>query len=202
MAPPAEAGPGESGPSLSPIGVGYCARCATGLELRWQEDRDRPTCPACGLVVYVDPKVAVAVVVGGPAGILLGRRNIDPGRGAWSFPAGYVNSGEVLEEAAVREVREELGVEVRLGPLVGVYSAAGDPVILVVYDGTLISGPVQPDGREVSEAAMFPLDSLPTMAFRHDAQIIQDWRFARASEAGRQQSGMARAALPTAYPSA
>ena len=146
------------------------------MDLVFQEDRDRPTCPSCGFIRYVDPKVAVAVVLGDEDGILLGRRNINPGKGFWSFPAGYVNRGEVLEEAAVREVQEELQVAARLIGLVGVYSHRDDPVVLVVYAGSIDEGQPCPDGHEVSEVALFPPESLPDMAFEHDYRIIRDWR--------------------------
>ncbi len=127
---------------------------------RFQEDRDRPTCPNCGFIHYLDPKVAVAVILGDDRGVLLGRRCVDPAA-AWSFPAGYVNRGEVLEEAAVREVLEEFNVAVRLTGLVGVYSERGDPVVLVVYAGEIDAGAPIPDGHEVSEVRCFPLDELP-----------------------------------------
>ncbi len=154
---------------------GYCLRCGTQLVARFQEDRDRPTCPACGFIHYLDPKVAVAVVLGHGGGILLGRRNISPGKGWWSFPAGYVNRGEILEEAAVREVREEMGVTVRLTGLVGLYSERDDPVILVVYAGAIESGEPRADGHEVSELRSFAVDDLPDLGFRHDRAIVADW---------------------------
>ena len=156
--------------------AGFCPRCGTRLEARWQEDRERPTCPACGFIHYLDPKVAVAVVLGDGRGVLLGRRRIDPGSGRWSFPAGYVNRGEVLEEAAVREVREELGVDVRLTGLVGVYSTRGESVVLVVYAGVIEGGEPRPDGREVSEVRCFRLDALPELAFLHDQRVLSDWK--------------------------
>src|SRR5205085_6531739 len=154
----------------------FCQRCGTALEDRHQEDRDRPTCPACGFIHYLDPKVAVAVILGDEHGVLLGRRCIDPGSGRWSFPAGYVNRGEVLEEAAVREVLEELGVVVRLTGLVGVYSERGEPVVLVVYAGEVVAGEPQPDGREVSEVRRFPVEALPDLAFPHDRRVLADWK--------------------------
>jgi 8-oxo-dGTP diphosphatase len=158
-------------------GHGYCLQCGTALEARHHEDRDRPTCPACGFVHYLDPKVAVAVILGDEHGVLLGRRRIDPGSGLWSFPAGYVNRGEVLEEAAVREVLEELGLAVRLTRLVGVYSNRGEPVVLVVYAGEIEAGEPRPDGHEVSEVRRFGLDALPAdMAFPHDRQVLADWK--------------------------
>jgi NADH pyrophosphatase NudC (nudix superfamily) len=156
---------------------GYCLLCGTPLEARRHEDRDRPTCPSCGFIHYLDPKVAVAVVVGHNESVLLGRRRIDPGSGSWSFPAGYVNRGEVLEEAAVREVGEELGVSIRLTGLVGAYSQRDDPVVLIVYAGEVQAGQPRPDGREVSEVRWFALDALPTdLAFPHDRHVLADWK--------------------------
>jgi ADP-ribose pyrophosphatase YjhB (NUDIX family) len=116
--------------------------------------------------------------------VLLGRRCIDPGSGLWSFPAGYVNRGEVLEEAAIREVEEELGVNVRLNGLVGVYSEPAEPVVLVVYAGEIERGEPRADGREVSEVRRFPLDALPSdLAFPHDRFVLADWK--RAVQTGR-----------------
>jgi ADP-ribose pyrophosphatase YjhB (NUDIX family) len=159
------------------VSHGYCLQCGTPLELRLQEDRQRPTCPACGFIHYLDPKVAVAVVLGDADGVLLGRRRIEPGAGRWSFPAGYVNRGEVLEEAAVREVQEELGLQVRLTGLVGAYSERGAPVVLIVYAGMVVSGEPRPDGHEVSEVRRFALDALPDdLAFPHDRRVLADWK--------------------------
>ncbi|MBV9545249.1 MAG: NUDIX hydrolase [Chloroflexi bacterium] len=156
---------------------GFCQQCGTPLVLRFQEDRDRPTCPSCGFIQYLDPKVAVAVVLGDERGVLLGRRLVDPGAGRWSFPAGYVNRGEVLEEAALREVFEEFGVTVRLTGLVGAYSEHGNPVVLVVYGGEIVDGAVEADGLEVGEVRWFQLENLPRdLAFEHDRRVLEDWK--------------------------
>src|SRR5207248_878488 len=166
-----------SSPDARPLG--YCLVCGTPLEARHHEDRDRPTCPACGFIHYLDPKVAVAVVLGDERGVLLGRRCIDPGSGRWSFPAGYVNRGEVLEEAATREVLEELGLAVRLTGIVGVYSERGEAVVLVVYSADIEAGEPRPDGREVSDVRRFALDALPEdLAFPHDRRVLLDWKLA------------------------
>jgi len=156
---------------------GYCLLCGTPMEARYHEDRERPTCPSCGFVHYLDPKVAVAVILGDSDGVVLGKRRIDPGAGLWSFPAGYVNRGEILEEAAAREVLEELGLAVRLTGLVGVYSERGSAVVLVVYAGEIEAGEPVPDGHEVSEVQRFPLDALPDgLAFPHDRRVLADWK--------------------------
>jgi ADP-ribose pyrophosphatase YjhB (NUDIX family) len=151
---------------------------------RFHEDRERPTCLNCGFIHYLDPKVAVAVVLGDADGVLLGKRRVDPGAGLWSFPAGYVNRGEVLEEAAVREVLEEVGLTVQLTGIVGVYSELGQPVVLIVYSGQVEAGIPSPDGVEVSEVRRFPLDRLPVkLAFPHDRRVLEDWK--RALQTGR-----------------
>ncbi|HLZ30097.1 MAG TPA: NUDIX hydrolase [Chloroflexota bacterium] len=171
-------------PESAQTGQGYCLVCGTPLEARRHEDRDRPTCPACGYIHYLDPKIAVAVILGNDHGVLLGRRRVDPSSGLWSFPAGYVNRGEVLEEAAVREVSEEFGVAVRLTGLVGVYSERDAPVVLVVYAGEVRHGELRPDGHEVSEIRRFGLEALPAeLAFPHDRQVLADWK--RALQTGR-----------------
>jgi ADP-ribose pyrophosphatase YjhB (NUDIX family) len=151
----------------------YCPACGTLLTLGQKGHETRPTCCACGYVYFADPKVAVAVVITSDAGVLLGRRVNEPGRGRWALPAGYVDRGEALEAAAAREAREELNVDVRIDRLIGLHSAAGDPVILVVYGATIIAG--KPcAGDDLEAVAYFALDELPELAFARDARIVRE----------------------------
>ena len=106
----------------------FCPKCANPLTERLIERHLRPHCTACGFIHYTGPKVAVGVIISQNGAILLNRRDIEPGRGLWSFPSGYVDVGEALTEAAQREVREETGLEVEVGPLVGVYDSPKRPV--------------------------------------------------------------------------
>ena len=96
-------------------------------------------------MVFLDPKVAVVVIASQDSRILMVKRDIDPMMGRWSFPSGYVDRGEVVEEAAVREVREETNVDVSLDALLGVYSRKGAPVVLVAYAASIVGG--RPSGR-------------------------------------------------------
>jgi ADP-ribose pyrophosphatase YjhB (NUDIX family) len=162
----------------------FCPSCAGRLRPEEVEGHERPICDACGFVYYLDPKVAVAVIVPYDDGIVLGRRAIDPGRGAWSFPSGYVNRGEVLEEAATREVEEEIGLKVAIDGLVGLYSSAGETVVLAVYAARVVGGSLEA-GPEMSEVAVVQPDRLPPMAFSHDRRIIADWQRFRAQQAER-----------------
>ena len=133
----------------------YCTRCATPLEEQDHDGHSWPTCPQCGFVYYRDPKVAVAVITGKDGKVLLGRRNHDPKNGLWTFPSGYANAGEALEDAAYRETKEETGVEVQLERLLAVYSETGNPVVLVVFTGSIVGGslPRPPRARRPPKSA-------------------------------------------------
>jgi ADP-ribose/FAD diphosphatase len=94
----------------------FCSRCAAPLEERIPpgEDRPRKVCPACGFVHYLNPVPVVGTVVERGAEILLCRRAIEPGRGAWTVPAGFLELGEGAAEGARRETREEACADVEL----------------------------------------------------------------------------------------
>ena len=158
--------------------VRFCAQCGSPLRMELVEERQRPRCPACRQVAFLDPKLVVAALVPRGGELLLIRRNNEPGRGRWALPGGYVERGEPVEEAVAREVLEETGLTVRVQGLVGLYSEAGSPLVLAAYaaeaaggDGELLQGPT----REVQQVAFFPRDALPDMAFPRDMRIMEDW---------------------------
>lgn len=137
------------------------------------DNRLRPVCQSCGAVTYLDPKLAVAVVLQRDGRVLLGRRGEGTrAAGKWSFPAGFVERGEVVEDAAIREVREETGFTIRLGGLVGLISTPGETVVLAVFTGSILSGDERPDD-DLTELGWFAPDDLPDLAFSHDAEIIE-----------------------------
>jgi ADP-ribose pyrophosphatase YjhB (NUDIX family) len=134
----------------------------------------RPVCPSCGAVHFEDPKVAVGVVVELGGCIVLGRRAHEPKLGLWSFPSGFVDAGEFLESAAVREVEEETGLQVRIDRLLGVYSSEGERTIFIAYAGSVTGGTLVA-GEECLEVAAFALDALPEFAFPHDGAVLEAW---------------------------
>ena len=159
----------------------FCPVCGSPLEPRvlklGEPMRLVCTSAACGFVFYLDPKVAVGTIIGMPDGrIVLVRRAIEPGFGLWVFPSGYVDRGEDVRLAAVREAREEAGIDVRLDGLVGIYSYAGSTPVVIVYRATWLSGELTLD-EENSEVRPFDAASLPwnELAFRSTREALGDY---------------------------
>lgn len=155
----------------------YCPYCTTPLIEKRVAHTQRRACPACNFIYFPDPKVVTVVVVQYNGTFLLGRRNIDPAKGQWSFFSGYVDRGEKVEEAAVREVKEESNLSVQLEQLIGVYSESGNPHVVVAYRASILNNDISPltaDPAEVSELAFFTPDKIPPLAFPTDQQILHD----------------------------
>jgi 8-oxo-dGTP diphosphatase len=135
-----------------------------------------PTCTVCGFIYYIDPKLAAGVIPLVGDRIALIRRGIEPGYGRWTFPAGYVNRGERVEEAATRETLEESRLVVRIDRLVGVYSYTGRPVVIVVYVGAAVGGELA-CGHEAIEARAFRADEIPwnELAFPSVTDSLRDY---------------------------
>jgi ADP-ribose pyrophosphatase YjhB (NUDIX family) len=123
--------------------------------------------------------VVAIVVVRYQDQLLLGKRNNHPGQGRWTFFGGYVERGEKVEDAAIREVKEETLLDVQLAGLIGIYSQTGDTNILIAYQAHVLNEQInlqQMQAEEVSELALFPYDKLPELAFPIDKHILHDWQ--------------------------
>jgi 8-oxo-dGTP diphosphatase len=135
----------------------FCPRCGQPADVDFPR---RISCSHCGYAAYYNPKpVASVVPVDDTGGVILLRRGFEPGQGLWTFPGGFVELGESVQEAAHREIDEELGIAIELGPLVGVYSRAEDRVVLIVYRGRALDPPrTSPEAVEVRS---FEVDEIP-----------------------------------------
>lgn len=171
----------------------FCPVCGGGLESRLLKAGDpvRLVCTACGHVVYLDPKVAVGTIIrvdgqglafaSAPSrrtgeGVVLVRRAIEPGIGLWVFPGGYVDRGELPQAAAIREAREECGLDIRLDGLVNLYAYPGRTPIIIVYAATVTGGALCVD-EECSEAAVFHGNDIPwdQLAFPSTRDALKDY---------------------------
>lgn len=159
----------------------YCPVCGSALEPRVLKitEPKRLVCTntSCGFVFYLDPKIAVGTIIKMASGkIVLVKRAIEPGYGKWVFPGGYVDRGEEVTLAAVREAREEAGLAVRLDHLINVYSYAGRAPVIIVYAATMLSGELAVDDEGL-EAREFDLDDIPwdDLAFRSTREALRDY---------------------------
>ena len=157
----------------------YCVLCGTRLEVRVIEGKEVEACPRDDFVLWHDPKVSTAVVIQVDGGVLLGRRAIEPGRGMWCLPGGFVNDDEDPWDAAARECKEEICADVELVRLIGVYHLAkrGAPSMIGIAYEARLTGNLQPSpGEEMLEVAVFPMDSLPPLAFPSHHKVLAEYQ--------------------------
>lgn len=155
----------------------YCYLCGNPLDKRLLDGHDRDVCSHCGHVHYLNPVPSVAAILVEDGRILLVKRSIEPGRGRWSLPGGFIELGESVADAARREVEEETGL--RCCPL-GVLDAQsvlsgfyGD-ILVVCCPAEIIGGELIPGG-DADEARFFDWNSLPDLAFDVHMQFLQTY---------------------------
>lgn len=145
------------------------------------DDRERQVCNTCGFVDYVNPKIVAGAVVEADDGrILMCRRAIEPRSGFWTLPAGYMEQGESVAEAARREAREEACADLELIDLLGVYSIPRISQVQIFYRARL-ADPAIAAGPESAEVALYHWDAIPfdQLAFPSVRWALEDWRARR-----------------------
>jgi ADP-ribose pyrophosphatase YjhB (NUDIX family) len=161
----------------SPLELNYCPRCGHALEDRKAFGRARRYCLACDRIVFREHKVAAGVIVEREGRILLVRRRLNPRRGKWSFPAGFVDFDEAPAQAAMRECREETGLEVEIIDLLDVIAEGGygNADMVIVYRARTVAGQLRA-ADDVDRVAFFAPEELPPLAFRATREAIDRWR--------------------------
>ncbi|MBV7330109.1 NUDIX domain-containing protein [Chloroflexi bacterium TSY] len=165
----------------------FCPFCATKLEQRLTSGQIRPTCPKCAFVHFRDPKVAVTALVTYQKKILLIRRAVDPEKGKWALPGGYMDAGEMPDEALQRELMEEVQLAIRVGSLIEIFpiapqNAGTTPIkqgIVLTFRAEPVREPVGPliPADDVSEAARFRGETLPIdLAFESTHKLLALWK--------------------------
>jgi 8-oxo-dGTP diphosphatase len=156
----------------------FCPRCGGDLEKREVKlaEPKRLVCLNCSFIFYQDPKVVAGTIFTLSGGIVLLKRGVEPAMGKWVFPGGYVDRGESVQEAAIRETKEESQIDVKLGPLLNVYSYPRSPNVIIVYVAEVVSGELAA-GDESVEARVFTAEEIPweNLAFDSTRDALKDY---------------------------
>ena len=163
---------------LAPSTIRFCPLCGSDL-VRVPlppDQKEEAVCSTCGFVFYLNPKVVAGTIPAEDGRILLVRRNINPSKGKWTFPGGFVDWGETVMGAALRETLEETGLRVDLDGLVGVYSYPDAPVVIVVYRARVAGGALQLN-HEIQEFAWLSPGEIPwdDLAFPSTRHALRDF---------------------------
>lgn len=153
--------------------IQHCRECGAPVSYRLPDDGDtkpRAVCTACSTVHYENPLNVVGTVpVWGATGeqVLLCKRNIEPRKGKWTLPAGFMELGETTAEGAARETDEEAGAQIELGDLFTLMNVPRVGQVHLYYRARLLSDQFHP-GFETMEARLFTEDQIPweEIAFR------------------------------------
>lgn len=166
--------------------LNYCSRC--GAPLRFGpvegEDRERLACPACGYVAYVNPRLVVTTLpVTDQGEVVLLRRGFEPGYGLWAQPGGFLEIDETVNEGAIRETLEEIGLVVEPGEIVGLYSRIEAAVVVLAFEARIVGGQVHTT-PEALEVRAFRPEAIPwrEIAFRTTTWALRDWMRVRHPE--------------------
>lgn len=157
------------------IAFNFCPRCGTPMQEGHVFGRDRRVCPSCGYIQFRDPKVAACTFIQQGGKVLLVKRAVEPEMGKWALPAGYVDYGEDPAEAAIRETREETGLQVEITGLYDVMlTHALNAVILIIYTARPISGELTA-ADDAEAVAWFAPHELPEIAFDSTRAVLRRW---------------------------
>jgi ADP-ribose pyrophosphatase YjhB (NUDIX family) len=159
--------------------LNYCTRCGDALAFGAVEgeDRDRLACASCGFVAYVNPRLVVTTIpINANGEVVLLRRGIEPGRGSWAQPGGFLEVDETVTEAAIRETLEETGLIVEPGEIVGLYSRLEAAVVVIAFEARVVGGSYRLN-PEALEIEAFAPERIPWhgIAFKTTHWAIRDW---------------------------
>jgi ADP-ribose pyrophosphatase YjhB (NUDIX family) len=159
--------------------LNFCSNCGASLQFGSVagEDRDRLSCPECGHIAYVNPRLVVTALPITESGeLVLLRRGIEPGRGWWAQPGGFLEIDETVHQAAVRETREETGLLIEPGEIIGLYTRLEAAVVTIAFEARVVGGTASPT-LEALEIATFAPEHIPwpELAFRTTMWMLRDW---------------------------
>jgi len=170
---------GAGTPTWMAATLNYCTNCGGELQLGPVEGEERPrlACATCGHIAYVNPRLVVTCLPVTEAGeLVLIRRGLEPGRGLWAQPGGFLEVDETVTEGVIRETFEETGLVVTPGEIVGLYSRLEAAVVVLAVEATVVSGTPQVT-PEALDVRTFPAAAIPwpQIAFKTTYWALVDW---------------------------
>ncbi len=159
--------------------VRHCSRCGDLLDFGpvQGEDRSRLVCPSCRFISYVNPRLVVTTLpITADGRVILLRRGIEPGYGAWAQPGGFLEIDETPDEGAARETLEETGLIVQPTRVVGLYSRPPAAIVVVCYEARITGGEIR-TGPEAIHIEPYAGEDIPWsgIAFRTTTWALRDW---------------------------
>ncbi len=154
----------------------FCPHCKSDLKRKEVDGIDRLICPACGWINYLNPIPAVACLVKEKGRILLVKRGVEPKKGEWSLPAGFMELKETPEDATLRELKEETGLEGKVEELIGVYSQPSEnysTVLTVGYRVVKRAGAIRP-GDDADDAGFKKINNPKDLPFTSHRRMLRD----------------------------
>jgi ADP-ribose pyrophosphatase YjhB (NUDIX family) len=154
----------------------FCSQCASPVAVRIPDGDtlERHVCDACGQIHYQNPKIIAGCIPHWQGQILLCRRAIEPRHGLWTIPAGFMENGETIEQAAMRETYEEACARVEISGLYAIFNIPHVSQVYMIFRAELLDGEFSP-GIESLETALFSEKEIPwsDMAFPVVVQSLQ-----------------------------
>jgi ADP-ribose pyrophosphatase YjhB (NUDIX family) len=170
---------GGGPPTWLAASLNHCTNCGGPLEIATlpTEERPRLVCATCGHIAYVNPRLVVSTVPITEAGeLILIRRGLEPGRGLWAQPGGFLEIDETPTEGAVRETLEETGLVVAPGEIIGLYARLEAAVVVLAYEARIVGGDIRTSPETLDVRAFAPeAIPWPEIAFKTTWWVLVDW---------------------------
>jgi ADP-ribose pyrophosphatase YjhB (NUDIX family) len=159
--------------------LNFCSNCGSALRFGTiaGEERERLSCAECGHIAYVNPRLVVTTLpVTEDGRLVLLRRGLEPGRGAWAQPGGFLEVDETVHQAAIRETWEETRLLIEPGEIIGLYTRLEAAVVTIAFEAKVVGGTPTPTAEALEIATFAPeVIPWPQLAFRTTMWMLRDW---------------------------